>query len=57
MSDTTKPPDPKPDRVKPDRWSTYITLPNGTRIYAKTYGKKAFPIFGPANDNETKKAV
>jgi len=26
----------------------YITLKNGKRLYASTYGKKAFPILIPA---------
>lgn len=28
----------------PCRFSAYRTLPDGTRIYAKDYGLKAFPI-------------
>lgn len=26
------------------KFTTYITLKDGRRIYAKSYGKKAFPI-------------
>lgn len=31
-------------------FTAYITLPNGQRIYAKQYGKKAFCI--PVNPNK-----
>lgn len=37
---------------------TYITLKDGTRVYAKQYGKKAFPIWiddNLANDTNTQR--
>lgn len=34
----------KPKKPSPCVFSAYRTLPDGTRIYAKDYGLKVFPI-------------
>ncbi len=41
------------EKTAPCRFVAYITLPNGRRIYAWQYGKKAFPIVDrKAKDNQ-----
>lgn len=52
MTDKTEPPPTQSYIFRP-----WITKPDGTVIYAKAYGKKAFKIPVPSNDNQERKAV
>lgn len=37
------------DGAKRVKWRPYITTKNGRRIWAKSYGLKAFPIQDPSD--------
>jgi len=38
-------------------YRAYITMKDGTRVYAKTYGKRAFKIWvGPDEANDSKES-
>jgi hypothetical protein len=53
LANPTKP--AKPDDNAGFIFRPYITKPDGTVIWAKTYGKKAFKIpVGSDNDNDKK---